>query len=181
LLEEIDILWRTGQLRSARINPLDEVRTVMSVFDETLFPIVPEIYRNLDLSLQPDPMSPAPPLAPTFLRFGSWVGGDRDGNPAVTADVAEAAMEVHAEHVLLGYETATTRIGRALTVHAAGTAPSPALAAALAAARSEDAEQMADIEARRRPSRTASCCCTSPTGSEPRGSTRKEATAALPG
>ena len=53
LLEEIDILWRTGQLRSAQINPLDEVRTVMSVFDETLFPIVPEIYRNLDLSLQP--------------------------------------------------------------------------------------------------------------------------------
>src|SRR6266702_2574966 len=82
LLEEIDILWRTGQLRSTQPQPLDEVRAVTSVFDETLFRAVPEIYRALDRALDPGGSGRRPPLAPAFLRFGTWVGGDRDGNPS---------------------------------------------------------------------------------------------------
>ena len=116
-------MWRTGQLRSTQLQPLDEVRAVMSVFDETLFRAVPEIYRALDRALDPAGSGRRPPLAPAFLRFGSWVGGDRDGNPSITPEVTAATMEIQAEHVLLALENAATRIGRSLTADVAGTAP----------------------------------------------------------
>jgi phosphoenolpyruvate carboxylase len=119
LIEEVDSLWRTAQLRTAQIQPLDEVRSFMAVFDETLFRIAPELLRSLDTALG----APAPP----FLRFGSWIGGDRDGNPAVTADVTRETMAIQAEHVLLALETVTNRVGRALTVDVETTPPSPAL------------------------------------------------------
>jgi len=71
LTEEIDSLWRTGQLRTSQVTPLDEVRSTMAVFDETLFRVVPEIYRALDWALGPADSGTRPPLAPAFLRFGS--------------------------------------------------------------------------------------------------------------
>src|SRR5260370_26998086 len=114
LTEEIDSLWRTGQLRTSQVTPLDEVRSTMAVFDETLFRVVPEIYRALDWALGPADSGLRPPLAPPFLRFGSWVGGDRDGNGAVTAKVTYEAVAIQAEHALLALEAATTRIGRSL-------------------------------------------------------------------
>jgi len=101
LVEEIDILWRTGQLRATQVQPLDEVRSVMAVFDETLFLVVPEIYRALDRALSPGDSGQRPPLAPAFLRFGSWVGGDRDGNANITAAVTAATMPIQSEHALL--------------------------------------------------------------------------------
>jgi len=73
LVEEVDTLWRTGQLRTTQVQPLDEVRSVMAVFDETLFRAVPEIYRSLDRALQGDASGATAPMAPAFLRFGSWV------------------------------------------------------------------------------------------------------------
>src|ERR1700730_9993580 len=76
LLEEIDVLWRTAQLRSTQLEPLDEVRSVMAIFDETLFRAIPEIYRDLDAALAPDGVGFRPPSAPAFVRVGSWVGGD---------------------------------------------------------------------------------------------------------
>ncbi len=103
LLEEIDILWRTGQLRSTELHPLDEVRALMAIFDETLFRLVPDFYRTVDRALGG---------RASFLRFGTWVGGDRDGNPSVTAAVTEETMAIQAEHILLALENATTRIGR---------------------------------------------------------------------
>ena len=123
LIEEVDSLWRTGQLRTTTIQPLDEVRSVMSVFDETLYRVVPEIYRALDWALGPEDCGRRPPLAPAFLRFGSWVGGDRDGNASVTADVTAAAMLIQSEHILRGLEAACTRIGTGLTADSATTPP----------------------------------------------------------
>ena len=61
---------------------------------------------------------------PAFLRFGSWVGADRDGNPFVTAQVTRETATIQADHVLRALENVTTRIGRALTVHEATTPPS---------------------------------------------------------
>ncbi|HLY35451.1 MAG TPA: phosphoenolpyruvate carboxylase, partial [Candidatus Limnocylindria bacterium] len=148
LLEEIDILWRTGQLRSTQPQPLDEVRAVTSVFDETLFRAVPEIYRSLDRALDPLSSGRRPPLAPAFLRFGSWVGGDRDGNPSVTARVTAEAMEVQAEHALLALGNAATRIGRSLTVETRTTPASQALRRRLATARRADPARAAELEKR---------------------------------
>src|SRR5207253_10450751 len=132
LLEEVDLLWRTSQLRSTAVQPQDEVRTVMSVFDETLFRIVPAVYRRLDAALGGSDGGRRRPLAPAFVRFGGWVGGDRDGNPSVTAEVTAEAAGIQTDHVLRGLEAAATRIGRALTVDASTTTPSPELTAWLA-------------------------------------------------
>ncbi|MEV4833151.1 MULTISPECIES: phosphoenolpyruvate carboxylase [Nonomuraea] len=131
LLEEIDLLWRTAQLRNTRLDPLDEVRTAMAAFDETLFRVVPQVYRSLDAALHD---SVGEPLARPFIRFGSWIGGDRDGNPNVTAKVTREAIQIQAEHVLTALENACLRIGRTLTASAQFAPASPELRAALAAA-----------------------------------------------
>ena len=132
LHEEVTILWRTAQLRRSRPTPLDEVRTVMSVFDQTLFRLVPAVYRDLERALVGEAAGTAPPPFRPWLRWGSWVGGDRDGNPNVTADVTRQALAIQSEHVLHGLENASRRIARSLTVSSATTPPSAALAASLA-------------------------------------------------
>jgi phosphoenolpyruvate carboxylase len=132
LLEEITVLWRTEQLRRERPSPLDEVRTVAAIFDATVFRLVPDVYRSLERALVGDATGTRPPPFRPFLRWGSWVGGDRDGNPNVTAETTTAAMAVQADHVLRGLEATTRRIGRSLTVSAASTPPSSALRSSLA-------------------------------------------------
>jgi phosphoenolpyruvate carboxylase len=148
LREEIDLLWRTAQLRVAGMTPLDEVRTVMTAFDETLFRLVPSVYRSLDQALLGPASGAAASPVPPFLRFGSWVGGDRDGNPTVTAAVTREAAVIQAEHALRALEAACGRIGRALTVDERSAPPSDALRRALAAASAAHPELMAEITAR---------------------------------
>jgi len=146
LHEQIDLLWRTSQLRVKAMDPIDEVRTVMTAFDETLFRVVPAVYRELDRALADSTGAQTP--APAFLRFGSWVGADRDGNPFVTAQVTRETATIQADHVLRALENATVRIGRALTLHAATTPPSAGLRRALGAAHAAHPELLAEIEAR---------------------------------
>jgi len=148
LVEEIDTLWRTGQLRTTQVQPLDEVRSVMAVFDETLYLVVPEVYRALDRAMRPADSGRRPPLAPPFLRFGSWVGGDRDGNASITSEVTAATMLIQSEHVLLALENATGRVGRALTADAVTTPPSLRLRRGLAVLRSADPLRFAELEKR---------------------------------
>jgi phosphoenolpyruvate carboxylase len=143
LLEEVETLWRTSPLRTTRPTPLDEVRTAMAVFDQTLFEIVPRVYRLLDDRLQGGDAGAVHTEAPAFLRLGTWIGGDRDGNPHVTADVTRQAAEIAAEHVLLGLARATTRIGSALTLGDDGT-PGDAGLTALAAAQDRLGPQVAE-------------------------------------
>ena len=148
LVEEVDTLWRTGQLRATQVQPLDEVRSVMAVFDETLFLAVPEIYRAMDRALGPADSGRRPPLAPPFLRFGSWVGGDRDGNAYITAAVTAATVPIQSEHVLVALENATNRVGRALTADSTTTPPSAGLRRRLAAARAADPIRFAELQKR---------------------------------
>jgi phosphoenolpyruvate carboxylase len=118
LREEIDLLWRTSALRTQAMQPLDEVRSGTAIFDETLFRLAPSVYRALDLALQGESSGAAVPQAPAFLRFGSWIGADRDGNPFVTATVTRQAARIQADHVLRALANAATRIGRSLTIDA---------------------------------------------------------------
>ncbi|HET7246293.1 MAG TPA: phosphoenolpyruvate carboxylase, partial [Streptosporangiaceae bacterium] len=150
LREEIGLLWLTAPLRVKPIGPADEVRTVMAVFDDTLFRLAPAFYRALDQACRglPGASDEPAPMVTACLRFGSWVGADRDGNPTVTAQVTREAAMIHADHALRALENATTRIGRALTVHAAAAPPSAGLTLALAAAETEHPELLAEIGAR---------------------------------
>ncbi len=148
LREEIDLLWRTSQLRANAMTPIDEVRTVMAAFDETIFQVVPRVYRALDEAHRLAEAGPGAPAVPAFLRYGSWVGADRDGNPFVTAAVTRETAVIQADHVLRALENATTRIGRALTVNAGAAPPSAAFTAALEAAETTHPELLADLAAR---------------------------------
>ena len=143
LRENVDLLWRTSQLRVKAMDPINEVRTVMTAFDETLFRVVPAVYRELDRALG----STENPV-PAFVRFGSWVGADRDGNPFVTAQVTRETATIQADHSLRALETATVRTGRALTLHEATTPPSAGLRRALAAAAAAHPELLSEIAAR---------------------------------
>ncbi|HLI37216.1 MAG TPA: phosphoenolpyruvate carboxylase [Streptosporangiaceae bacterium] len=148
LREQIDVLWRTSHLRVKPMDPIDEVRSIMAAFDETLFRVVPVVYRSLDHALAGPDSGCTPTAVPAFLRFGSWVGADRDGNPTVTARVTREAAIIQADHALRALEQVTGRIGRALTLHEDTTPPSAQLRSALAAAAAAHPELAGEIAAR---------------------------------
>ncbi|GAA1697253.1 phosphoenolpyruvate carboxylase [Microbacterium sediminicola] len=148
MVEEIDTLWRTAPLRPEKPAPTDEVRSVMAIFDETLYTVVPQVYRRIDDTLQGEAAGAHAPLVKPFVRVGSWVGGDRDGNPFVTASVTRKAAGIAAEHILLGLERTTQRIGRTLTLDAATTPPSDELRALWRGLKAADEEAANEIAKR---------------------------------
>ncbi|GAB3934374.1 phosphoenolpyruvate carboxylase [Kribbella albertanoniae] len=148
LVEQVDILWRTAQLRESRPSPLDEVRSAMAVFEETLFDVVGNVYRRLDDALAGEGAGLRQPVVAPFVRLGSWIGGDRDGNPNVTAAITREAMQIQADHVLRALERATDQLGRALTLDAATTPPSAPVRRILEDARAVNPELIGDIETR---------------------------------
>lgn len=148
MIEEIDTLWRTAPLRPEKPSPTDEVRSVMEVFDETLYTSIPHVYRRVDDALQGPAAGSRAPIVRPFVRVGSWVGGDRDGNPFVTASVTRKAAKIASQHIVLGLERTTNRIGRTLTLDAATTPPSAALTALLQRLMGEDEEAAAEIAKR---------------------------------
>jgi len=152
LREEITLMWRTSDLRSVAPEPLDEVRTAMAVFDATLFTLVPRLYRTTDAALDTGDRGPRtgtrPPRVPAFLRFGSWIGGDRDGNPAVTAEMTERTLRIQADHVLHGYEAVALRLMQTVSAATSSTRVARPLANRLA--RDAEALPETDRQLRRR-------------------------------
>ena len=89
----IQELWGSDEVRAASPTPRDEVHAGLVYFASTLHRVVPELYRELEAAVEaayPGEQIPVPPL----LTFGSWMGGDRDGNPNVTAAVTAEALEM---------------------------------------------------------------------------------------
>lgn len=148
MLEEIDTLWRTAPLRAEKPTPVDEVRAIMAVFDETLYTAVPHVYRRVDDALQGPAAGGRAPVVRPFVRLGTWVGGDRDGNPFVTAAVTKKAAAIGAEHILLGLERSADRIAKTLTLSADTTPPSDELLALLQRLADADEDGAADAAKR---------------------------------
>ncbi|WP_017582794.1 phosphoenolpyruvate carboxylase [Nocardiopsis valliformis] len=148
LLEEIDLLWRTSQLRYTKLDPLDEVRTALAAFDETIFAIIPEVYRTLDSAIDPEGTGTRPPRATPFVRYGTWIGGDRDGNPFVTHEVTREAMTIQSEHILRGLETTCGKLARTLTAYSNLTPASPALLDTVSQAKAGHPTLMGEITQR---------------------------------
>jgi len=121
LLAEIDTLWRTAPLRQAKPSVLDEVRTVIDVFESTLADVLPAVYRRLDDWVLGDEAGTAAPVVRPFARLGTWIGGDRDGNPNVTAEVTRAAAVTASEHALGVLRESTRRTALVLTLDGTGT------------------------------------------------------------
>jgi phosphoenolpyruvate carboxylase len=153
LREEITLLWRTAELRAVAPTPADEVRTAMAFFDATLFTVVPQLYRALDVALDVPGRALGPaadtgrsgtraPRVAAFLRLGSWIGGDRDGNPAVNAEVTERAVRIACDHVLRGYVAAVTRMMQTV----AAVVPAGSEARRLASRLRDDAEALPETD-----------------------------------
>ncbi|MEK5059369.1 phosphoenolpyruvate carboxylase [Paenibacillus shunpengii] len=103
LLNEVITLWQTDELRDRKPTVLDEVRNGMYYFHETLFHVLPDVYEELERCLEkyyPEHRW----HVPTYLRFGSWIGGDRDGNPSVTADVTWETLKMQRKLALREYQ-----------------------------------------------------------------------------
>ncbi len=127
LLQEIDALFRTSPIAHKKPTPVEEADTIVDIFDNTLFDMVPDVYRRFDDWELGEKAGTVPPVCPAFFHPGSWIGSDRDGNPNVTARVSRAVAEKFRGHVLARLADATETTGRNLTLDAVSTPPSEQL------------------------------------------------------
>ena len=135
LAGEIQILWKTDEVRPRRPEVRTEIRNGLYYFRESLFQAVPTTYRFIEKAVRrvyglgPDGK---PRLSvPSFLRFGSWIGGDRDGNPFVKPETTELAVRLQAEEILQEYIARVTALSQVLTYSVRMAQPSESLHASL--------------------------------------------------
>ena len=144
LAEAIDLLWQTDELRLGRPEPLDEAVNSIYYLDELLLETVPEVLAefvaevkklgvNLSLSARP-------------LRFGTWIGGDRDGNPNITSEVTKAAILLQNAHFTRTLFSHLDELRQALSISTKLAGVSKELESSVA----KDLENLPEIEARYR-------------------------------
>jgi phosphoenolpyruvate carboxylase len=104
-------LWQTRMLRTAKLRVSDEIENALSYYHSTFLRQIPKLYREVEAAL------PGHPIA-SFFRMGNWIGGDRDGNPFVTADSLQMALARQSETVLRFYLTEVHELGAELSISA---------------------------------------------------------------
>ncbi len=126
---EIQILWKTEEIRPRRPEVLTEIRNGLYYFRESLFHAVPVMYRYLDKAVDRHygKGAAARLRIPSFLRFGSWIGGDRDGNPFVKPETTERAVGMYAAEILREYIRRLDALSNVLTYSVGMTRISAAL------------------------------------------------------
>jgi phosphoenolpyruvate carboxylase len=122
---EITSLWLTDRSRTARPEVTDEVRTGLWYFDTTLWQTVPLLQDELERALAETYPTVKAPVR--WIRFGSWMGGDRDGNPNVTPKVTAETLMLHRGLALEKIEAALRTLSRQLSVSSQLDEVSPAL------------------------------------------------------
>jgi len=111
---EVQQLWRTNEVREHKPQVRDEIKNGMYYFRTSLFNAVPHIYRNLERKINKHyPNNNI--TVPSFLRFGSWIGGDRDGNPFVTPDTTAMALRMQTQVILQEYTYRVVELNKQLT------------------------------------------------------------------
>ncbi len=146
LRTEIDLLWLTGELRLEKPSVDQEVAWGLHFFDEALYERVPELLGRLESELErAGAGGRAAFRVPPFFQFGSWIGGDRDGNPLVTNEVTRRALFAYRLSCLRRYRTRLAQlVSRLSLAERAVDVPAEFRAAVDAAlAESGDAERIA--------------------------------------
>lgn len=113
LRARITLLWQTAEARTQRPTVLDEVRSTLAILAGTGYDVVPALARALERALAEAVTDPDTLPLP---GFGSWVGGDRDGNPYVTPEVTRAAGRLQRAAVLRRYRADVAALGRELSL-----------------------------------------------------------------
>ncbi|OGT33765.1 MAG: phosphoenolpyruvate carboxylase [Gammaproteobacteria bacterium RBG_16_51_14] len=115
LRNEIELLWLTGELRLEKPSVAQEVAWGLHFFEQTLFERVPETLARLKLALQI--FYPGQPFSiPPFFQFGSWIGGDRDGNPFVTNEATKQTLYRNRSFVLHRYQKRLNELIQKLSI-----------------------------------------------------------------
>ncbi len=117
LRREVLTLWQTNLLRRTKLTVLDEVANGLSFYDYTLLHEVPGLHCALEDRLNEN-AGEAPGELDSFLRMGSWIGGDRDGNPFVTADVMRGTLRMQSSRVMRFYLEELHLLGAELSLAA---------------------------------------------------------------
>jgi phosphoenolpyruvate carboxylase len=111
-------LWQTNLLRRTKLTVLDEVANGLAFYDYTFLHEVPRLHCALEDRLQDEAGSSEPKEIASFLRMGSWIGGDRDGNPFVTADVMRGTLRMQSARALRYYLDELHELGGELSLAA---------------------------------------------------------------
>ena len=109
-------LWQTRMLRTEKLSVMDEVSNGLSYFDYSFFQELPRLYARLEDRLASRDRSWGALELPNFMQVGSWIGGDRDGNPFVTAEILDKALATQAEKALTFYMDEVHTLGSQLSV-----------------------------------------------------------------
>ena len=142
LAETVDLLWQTDELRLDRPEPLDEAMNALYYLDDLAKQTVPEVLndfarelKRLDIEL---------PVTARPLTFGTWIGGDRDGNPNITPQVTEDAVVLQVGHAIRTTIAAMDRLRQMLSVSTRIAGATPELSASVA----EDLKHIPEFEPR---------------------------------
>jgi phosphoenolpyruvate carboxylase len=151
LLGRVATLWQTRMLRYTRLTVSDEIENALSYYRSTFLQVIPRLYADLSKLLNRESAkpfaAPPPPLEP-FLRMGSWIGGDRDGNPNVDAATLERALLRQATVLFEHYLQEVHALGAELSITTLLIAADPQLLA-LADSSGDDSPHRSDEPYRR--------------------------------
>ena len=138
--ESLEILWATNEARQRKLTVADEVSQTLFFMERTILWLVPELYDRLnELVRFVDPSHRG--WLPTLLRFGSWVGADRDGNPSVTPEITWVTAQTHRSLILLFYQRRLEELIRRFSQAETLLPVSPALRASV----EKDQRQMPEV------------------------------------
>mgnify|MGYP001495507291 CR=1 FL=1 len=115
LFDELTIIWNTDDLKRVKPSPFDEARWGLAIIEDSLWDTIPKVYRRLN-SIFLQNMNKGLPKNFNPIQFGSWMGGDRDGNPNVTADVTRKVILLSRWEAAKLYEKALTKIIRSYSM-----------------------------------------------------------------
>tara|TARA_B100001057_G_scaffold488967_1_gene574304 strand:- start:81 stop:2768 length:2688 start_codon:yes stop_codon:yes gene_type:complete len=115
LYDELTIIWNTDDLKRFKPSPFDEARWGLAIIEDSLWDTIPKVYRRLN-SIFVQNMDKSLPKNFNPIEFGSWMGGDRDGNPNVTAEVTRKVILLSRWEAAKLYEKALTKIIRSYSM-----------------------------------------------------------------
>ena len=115
LFDELTIIWNTDDLKRSKPSPYDEARWGLAIIEDSLWDTIPKVYRRLN-SIFIQNMDKSLPKNFNPIQFGSWMGGDRDGNPNVTADVTREVILLSRWEAAKLYEKELTKIIRSYSM-----------------------------------------------------------------
>ena len=132
LEQHIQILYKTNEVRVQKPEVKDEVKNGLYYYRESLFKSVPQTYRNLEKAIGRTYGKDSGVVVPSVIQFGSWIGGDRDGNPFVKPETTVQALRMQSQEVLNEYLKQIKLLNKVLTQSSLFCQPTEAFLAQLA-------------------------------------------------